>query len=176
MKKTCYIERLFMLCWLIFFISLCLCMKLHIYAKVMVAGVTVFGALCLVYTLGRRSSPAVNLKHIAGILLLIHFMLMLFLCGQMKVVPGSDAGVIWYSAADIVEKGSVSKVIDEYASCAWSTQTSNNDYLLIYANSQFLVQCLIPIAKILHAFGVPLRSDTAYYCLNIINSLLIITA
>lgn len=65
---------------------------------------------------------------------------LLFLAGQsMWVTPFNDTGTVYYSVAEILRDGSISKEINEYTKTYWATNTSNHDYFLVYPFNTFLV-------------------------------------
>lgn len=107
------------------------------------------------------------------IVLFSAMLLMLFEAGILLLSdPISDAGTIYYSAAEIIENGSISKEINEYSCCAWSTKTSNHDYYLIYPNSLFMVAYILPYmrftAQVLH---INPYTANGWYALIVLNVL-----
>lgn len=142
---------------------------------VSVSGIALAGFLLAKYR------EQINRSHIytgASVATLVLFFTVMIIWGRhMLIPPFNDSGTIWFSVADIVENGVISDQIDGYTSCAWSTNTSNHDYFLVYPNSRFLVAFLLPFARFMHGvMGLSLRSEDAYFALVILNTVFVAIA
>lgn len=175
-----FISKVFYGCWFSFFLLFCLAILKSFYNPVICIflGSVLYIDVLFLYrrfkdrldTMGKGSFRA-----LAGGLFLLLFAGLLITARGMLCQPLSDAGTIWFSAADVVENGMISQTIDAYAITSWSTGTSNHDYFLIYPNSVFLVQMLIPFCRMLRTgFGVDLRSMGAFYLASIYNACFIL--
>ena len=82
---------------------------------------------------------------------------------RMLVKPFNDTGTVYYSVAEIIETGKISKGIDEYTTCEWATHTSNHDYFLIYKNCSFMVWYLLKYFRILAVFAPKVWTVEAFY-------------
>ena len=96
-------------------------------------------------------------------LLAIIFAQLLLVGKLMLIEPTSDSGTIWYSVADVVETGTISKEVSRYTSCYEFTKTSNHNYFLIYPMTRFMVAYLLPYCKAVHELlGVELRTQLGF--------------
>lgn len=180
LKSRSMLQQIYHICWLIFFSLLCLGMLMHgVNLRSFFVGAFLFFGVYLLYKKGHAVIDSVSgtrIHIIAACILCVYTALLFVISREMIVIPFSDTATIWFSAADVAETGHVSTVIDEYSASAWATHTSNNDYLLIYPNSQFLVACLIPYCKILLHFGVDLRDYLGYSMAAVLNIVLIVAS
>lgn len=93
---------------------------------------------------------------------------------EMCVMPFTDTGIIWFSAADIAETGSLSPIFDEYCNLV-GAHSSRLEYFLIYPNSRFLVSFLLPYCRLLiNVFGLNLRSTAGYLASAVLNIIFIL--
>lgn len=115
-------------------------------------------------------------------LLLISFSLIMLLLSlwaglTMMIPPFHDFGSVYYSAAEIIQNGSISREINEYTTCYWATNTSNHDYFLIYPNSTFLVFYYLCYYKLLLLFvPIDLYGTSGYSAAVVLNSVSIVCA
>lgn len=80
--------------------------------------------------------------------LFVGFLIILILIGYLLCVePFYDAGRVYYAAVDVVEKGTISKIIVRDNKLIYPKGYSNNDYFLIYPNNFFMVMYLVPLFK-----------------------------
>ena len=178
MKKIT-IGQLFLICWSIFFSLMCLVMSYYRegFAFCAIVGMLLYMLVCILFSkYNEFFSWLASQKWVyIGVLLLMMTGLLIFSRG-MIIKPFNDSGSVWFSVADIVESGKISTVMNEYTSCGWSTHTSNHDYFLVYPNSVFMVESLLPFGYFLkYILHVNLRSTTAYFCLSVLNSCIILT-
>lgn len=179
------VSKLFHSCWMLFFsvifaISLCLSFsysgKRSSIVELLLLVLILYMYLKIYDRLRNRIEMWSNRKYniCVSLIFITHILLLLAAGRLMLVKPFNDTATIWFSAADIVESGSVSKEINEFTGCAWSTHTSNHDYLLIYPNSQILVASLLPLCTFIYkALGISLRTYPAYYIASVYNVMLI---
>lgn len=177
--KKLTLGQLFHICWFVFFFLLCIVMcgyVEHIWFCLLMSAVLFLTVLFLVSkyrNLINGVSTKLFRQIFIGILLLM--LLGMLLAGRaMLLTPSGDSGTIWFSVADVVENGSISKAIDGYTPCAGQTHTSNHDYFLVYPNSRFMVQFLLPYARFLDLLGIDLRGKTAVMCGAALNGALMV--
>ena len=175
------LHQLFFALWAALFALLCGLSLRYIHHRILCLGL-VLVLMGLALLLLRRFRDRVNAADrqttLAAVLLLGFYFAALLVFGRiMLVTPWSDSGTVWFSAADVVETGSISRGVDEYTCCYWPTNTSNHDYFLVYPNSRFLVVYLLPLCRGIHdILGLDLRSDPAYFCCAVFNALHILAA
>ena len=179
MKKIT-LGQLFHGCWFVFFCLLyfSICHYIRYFLVCFALGLVLFVLLIFLCTKYKSVIQALASKPVSYIVMGILMLTGMLIAGRaMLVKPFNDSGTIWFSVVEIIESGSVSNEINQYASCSWSTHTSNHDYFLIYPNSRFMVSFLLPFGYILQCFpGMDLRSNAAYYCLSGLNICLILVS
>lgn len=180
MLKKWSLGRLFHICWFAFFLLMCTdAMRSEDIEYLRGCFILGLGLFLLLVTAAATFYDKINgigQKNIVYIWMCAAFAVGMLVWGRaMLIQPFNDSGTIWFSVADIVETGTVSKTMDKYTSCGWSTHTSNHDYFLIYPNSRFMVESLLPFAYFLrNVLGIDLRSDAAYLCCMVLNVLFIL--
>lgn len=119
-----------------------------------------------------------NLTNRQMYLILLFFVILMFLgmaytAYIMLSNPLNDLGTVYYSIKEILEDGHISREINKYTCCGWSTHTSNNDYFVIYPNNQFILAFLLYYYKILSMAGIFIDSDLSNYMGCILNIFMI---
>ncbi len=105
-----------------------------------------------------------------ALLVIVSLILLLYSGKILLTRPINDQGTVYYSAVEVIQNGSVSREINEYSCCSWSTHTSNNEYFLIYPRSLFLVAYLYPYLKAISSLlGVDLYSQAGLYSAVVFN-------
>lgn len=109
--------------------------------------------------------------YIPWILLLVMIIIMSITGKQMISYLPSDLGQIYDSACEIIENGYVNKEVTGEERCYWATQSSHNDYFLIYPNNIPVLVYITLFLKFIALFGVEAATLKANYCCIILASL-----
>jgi hypothetical protein len=115
--------------------------------------------LILLFLFAKLKAQINNMTNKQMYLILLSFIILMFLgmaytAHIMLSNLLNDLGTVYYSVGEILKDGSISRQINAYTPCAWSTHTSNNDYFVIYPNNQFVLFFLLCYYKILSAAGI----------------------
>ena len=103
---------------------------------------------------------------------LVVFILSLVVGSFMLCRPFNDTGTLYYSVAEILETGSISKEINEYTCCYWSDGLSNHDYFVQHSHILFPVCYLLPYFKIITSvFSISMYSDTGIFAAIVFNAI-----
>ncbi len=179
-KKTDWripLVRLFFVCWILFILFLAPGIRkylLHFRFGLTAAAIgAVLIMICFLLFAPRIERWSESRYRTIFFLVLFCMFGLLLLAGRLLLArPYTDAGTVYFSVAEIVENGAISKEINEFSCCAWSTHTSNNEYFLIYPKSLFLVAYLVPYMKLgADLLRIDLYSPAGWYFLIILNCL-----
>jgi hypothetical protein len=144
--------------------------------------IILFSAITIVFILlflfTKFKTQINNLTNKQMYLILLFFVILMFL-GMAYIAyvmlsnPLNDLGTVYYSIKEILEDGHISRQINKYTCCGWSTHTSNNDYFVIYPNNQFVLFFLLSYYKILSSVGIFMDTDLSNYMGCILNVFMI---
>lgn len=134
--------------------------------------------LLLLFLFTKLGSKADNLSNKQMYLILFFcvsamFLGMAYTSCIMLSNPLNDLGTVYYSVKEIIEEGHISRQMNEYTSCGWSTHTSNNDYFVIYPNNQFILFFLLCYYRILSSAGIFMDTSLSNYMGCILNTFMI---